>query len=191
MDWLLVGIGLWSVVHLFPRLAPGWKQGLVERLGLMPYQGLFSLFIVASLVLMVAGWRGTVPTQFFQPPAWAPAVTGVMMALAAILFVSSRAPTDIRRVLRHPQLASVMLFCLAHMLSNGDSRSALLFSGLGLWAVVEILMIDHREGAWVKPGPFGGKKTAVSTGIGVAVWLVLIYVHPWLSGVPITGRLFN
>ena len=63
MIMLIVGLLLWTVVHLFPSVAPAGRQLLVTRLGNHAYQGLFSLFAIAALVLIVAGWRNTVPGQ--------------------------------------------------------------------------------------------------------------------------------
>ena len=42
---------------------------------------------------------------------------------------------------------------MSHLLANGDGRSIVLFGGLGLWAVVAIVAINRRDGAWQKPEP--------------------------------------
>jgi uncharacterized membrane protein len=105
------------------------------------------------------------------------------MVISLILFASSRLPTDIKLVLRHPQLTGVLIWGIAHLLSNGDSRSLVLFGGLGLWAIVEMIVINRREGAWVRPQPVGAKRSTVPVMIGVIAWFVLFFVHPWIAGV--------
>lgn len=187
MELLVLGIVLWSAVHLSPRLAPGVKASLVERIGAQPYRGVFSLLLIAALVCMVFGWRSITPEYLYQPPPWARPVNSAMMLVAAILFISARGPSDIRLRLRHPQLMSVIIFALAHLLVNGDSRSMVLFFGLALWAVFEVLAIDYRETRWERPEEFGSKSTAIVASVGGVLWLVLMFIHPWLSGVPLWG----
>ncbi|MEW8341023.1 MAG: NnrU family protein, partial [Candidatus Thiodiazotropha taylori] len=69
MTLLLIGLTLWAGVHLFPSLLPQVRDGLIKRIGDGPYQGLFALLILTGVVLIVFGWRGTVPTQVYAPPA--------------------------------------------------------------------------------------------------------------------------
>jgi uncharacterized membrane protein len=180
---LVAGVLLWSAVHLFTALAAGARQRLLDRYGRGPYRGIYSLLILASVVLMVLGWRGSAPVAAYAAPAGMHEATIALMLVAMVLFVAGRAPTDVRRVLRHPQLTGVALWGAAHLLSNGDSRSLVLFGGLGLWALVEMMLINRRDGAWERPEPFGSRRTAIATLIGVAAWIVLGLVHPWIAGV--------
>jgi uncharacterized membrane protein len=183
MELLVAGVLLWSIVHLFPGLATGARLRLIDGLGQGAYRGIYSLLIVIAIACMVFGWRAATPTVFYTPPAELRIVTAVLMLIALVLFVSSRPPTDIKRVLRHPQLTGVLMWGIAHLLSNGDSRSLLLFGGLGLWAIVEMIVIDRREGTWVRPQPVGVKRSAVPFVIGAIAWFVLFFVHPWIAGV--------
>ncbi|MFP5305507.1 MAG: NnrU family protein [Gammaproteobacteria bacterium] len=185
---LILGVLLWSAAHLSKAAAPGVRAGLIGRLGEGPYKGLFALTIVASLVLIVVGWRSTLPSALWHPPAAMRHVTMLLMPFAVILFVSARAPTDIKQFMRHPQLAGVKLWALAHLLSNGELRSVVLFGSLLAWAVLEVIFINRRDGAWVKPAPVGAAKTAVSAVIGLILTAVLVYAHPWLSGMPLLPR---
>lgn len=183
MNLLVAGILLWSAVHMSVRLAPGFRQGLIDKVGAFPYQGIFSLPLIVALVCMVAGWRAMGPGEAYYYLPWARPVSLVLMALAACLFIAARAPTDIKQLLRHPQLCGVIIWAIAHLLSNGDLRSLVLFGGIGLWALIEIPLINRAAGEWKKPPPFGLAKTAVSVVIGLAVFAVLMFAHPWLSGV--------
>ena len=49
-------------------------------------------------------------------------------------------------VIRHPQLTAVKLWAVAHLLVNGDSASLLLFGGLLVWAVLEVVIINKQDG---------------------------------------------
>jgi hypothetical protein len=60
-----------------------------------------------------------------------------------------------------------------------------LFGGMTVWALIEIVAISKRQGVWVKSAsPSLGAE--VVTAIIVAVTIgVVVYIHPWLSGVPV------
>ena len=102
-------------------------------------------------------------------------------------FFASNVPNNIRRVIRHPQLTGVILWSVGHLISNGDSRSLVLFGGIGIWAVIEILLINRRDAEWIKPQPVPFPKNIVLVVIGVVAYLVLVFVHQWLFGVSPMG----
>lgn len=185
MGMLIAGIVLWSGVHLFPAFAASHREALIARIGRGPYRGLFSLGIVAALVLIVLGWRATAPVAVYATPLALRPLTLVLMYFALVLFFSSRVPTDTKRWLRHPQLTGVILWAVAHLLTNGEARSLVLFGGIGLWAAVEILAIGRREGAWRKPAPVGLPRSLLPLAIGAVAWLVLGLAHRWIGGVPV------
>lgn len=185
---LILGIALWTATHLFKSIGADARAGLIQRLGEGPYKGLFALLIVASLVLIVTGWRSTLPTALWNPPAFMRHITMLLMPIAVILFISARAPTDIKQIIRHPQLTGVKLWAVAHLLTNGETRSVVLFTGLLAWAVMEVIFINRRDGAWKKSAPVGVAKTAVSAIVGLVVTAVIVYVHVWIAGVALLPR---
>ncbi|MGB0955361.1 MAG: NnrU family protein [Panacagrimonas sp.] len=182
---LVLGLILWSATHLFIALAPNQRAALIGKLGEMPYKGLFSVVLVLALALMVMGWKSMPPSAVWNPPAGMRHLTMALMPIAAILFVSARAPTDIKQLIRHPQLTSVKLWAVAHLLSNGELRSLILFTGLLAWAVLEVIVINRRDGAWNKPQPVGMVKTCAFVGVGLFFAAFLMWAHPWLSGIPL------
>lgn len=181
---LALGVLLWSVTHLFTALGREARAALIARIGLYPYKGLYSLVLVGSIVLMVMGWKAMPPTALWNPPMELRYVTLALMPVAVILFFAARLPTDLRRILHHPQLTGVKLWAVLHLLSNGETRSILLFGGLLAWAVVEVIVINRRDGAWVRPAPYGAAKTAISTLVALLLTGALVAAHPWLAGVP-------
>ncbi len=105
------------------------------------------------------------------------------MALALFLFVASGAPSNVKRFLRHPQLLSVVLWSLVHLLANGDLRSAVLFGGLGVWAVAMIPALDRRDGEWVRPEPRPIVGDVVVVAITGGVFFAVRWAHPYFAGV--------
>ena len=185
MTWLVLGVLLWSAAHLLPSAGAPLRARAVERLG-RAYQGVFALTILASIGLMVLGWRSTLPTAVYAPPAWGSAASNVLVFLALLLFVASGMTTNIKRVIQHPQLTGMATWAAAHLLSNGELRSLVLFGGLGLWAIAAILFINHRDGAWEKPEPqpmAGEWKPLAAAIVGFAI---LYLLHPYIAGVSAT-----
>lgn len=185
MTWLVLGVILWSAAHLLPSAGASARTRAIERLG-QAYQGVFALVILASIGVMVLGWRSTLPTAVYAPPAWGSVAANVLVFLALLLFAASGMPTNIKRIIRHPQLTGVATWAAAHLLSNGELRSLVLFGGLGLWAIAAILFINRRDGAWEKPQPqpmTGEWKPLAAAIVGFAVIGLL---HPYIAGVSAT-----
>ncbi|MBT8091509.1 MAG: NnrU family protein [Gammaproteobacteria bacterium] len=182
---LLIGVVLWSFVHLYPALMPESRNRWHEKLGENPYKGLFSVGIIAGLALIVIGWRSIVPAGVYAPPLGPTLLIAMLMMSAFILFAASAIPGNIRRFVRHPQMTAVILWGSAHLLANGSNRAVILFGGLTLWAVLEIVLINKRDGQWQKPEKAAVKLDAITIGVGVVLYFALAYFHKSLFGVPV------
>lgn len=183
MPILIGGIALWSILHLMPAATPGLRRDMASRLGEKPHKGLFALAIVTSLVLIVIGWRATQPQLVYPPPTWGRPVAIALMVVAVYLFGGARRPAVVKRYIRHPQLTGLVVWSAAHLLANGDHRSLVLFGGLGAWAIVEMLAINRRDGAWVKPESPSLSREALGIVITLVVFAILFFAHPWFAGV--------
>lgn len=185
MLMLALGLLLFAAVHLVPSLAPGARERWRDRLGTNGYQGVFSLLLLAALALIIVGWRGATPAYLYAPVAGLRGPALALLAFAFLLFTLGKRPSRLRRLIRHPQLTGVSLWGVAHLLLNGDSRALLLFGGMTVWALVEIIAINRRDGVWIKgavPG-WGGELRSVL--VAAVVVAVVIAIHPWLSGRPV------
>ena len=185
MSLLIAGVGIWIVAHLFKAALPALRDQVEEKLGAGPYRGLISLVIVASLVLIVAGWRTALPQPVYHPPMGPGPVTSVLVLLGLILFFSSQFAGNIKRYLRHPQMTGTLLWGIAHLLANGDSRSLTLFGGFTVWALLEIVLINRRDGPWQRPAPAAIKNDVLPAAIGAVVFAVALYFHQALFGVAV------
>jgi len=186
MTLLVSGIFLFAFVHFIPSLAPSIKAAGLRRLGEGGYKGIFSLLLLASFALIIIGWRRAEPTPLYPPPLGLHKVALGLLALAFLLLAVSTRSSRLRLLIRHPQLTGVALWGSSHLLLNGDNRSVVLFGGMTLWALIEIVAISRREGVWIKgETPAWGAElvTVIIAGITVAV---VVYIHPWLSGVPVS-----
>lgn len=189
MTLLTIGVLLFAVVHLSKSLAPGFRANMQQRLGANAYKGVFSLLILGSIVLIVFGWRSTAPQYLYNAPVALQAPALFLLVVAFWLFVVSSRPSRIHQLLRHPQLTGVGLWAVAHLLLNGDNRSLVLFAGMAVWALLEMFAINRRDGAWIKPNVTSLSADVINLVITAIVVAVLVYVHPWIAGVPVTGHL--
>jgi len=185
MTLLIGGLLLFAVAHLFPAACPGPRKQLIDKLGFNPYRGIFTLIIVASLVIIVFGWKAAPLASLYTAPLSGGPIISALVFVAFVLFVASQSKTNIRRFVRHPQMAAVLFWSAAHLLANGETRSVILFGVLGVWALVEIMLCNRRDGAWEKPVAVATSLDAVTLAIGAAGFALIWYFHQAIFGVPI------
>jgi uncharacterized membrane protein len=134
-------------------------------------------------VLIVYGWKTTIPAALYAPPLYGSLLPAAALTLAMVLFIASVTANNFKRYVRHPQMIAVVIWGGAHLLTNGDIRSAILFGGLSIWAILEIVFINRRDTHWKKPDSVPLAKDLITVVIaGLAVTL-LIYFHASLFGV--------
>lgn len=185
MTLLAMGILLFAVVHFVPSLAPAVKASAITRLGEGPYKGIFSLLLLGAFALIILGWRSAEPVIVYTPPGGLHTFALGLLCVAFLLMAVSARNSRLRLLIRHPQLTGVAVWGLAHLLLNGDNRSLLLFGGMTAWAIIEIVAISRRQGVWIKAPPPSWGAEAVTLAVAAITVAVIVYIHPWLSGVPV------
>lgn len=179
--FLIAGLALWSGAHLFKRLNPEKRAAMGDK-----GRGPIALAILASVVLMVIGYRMADGTVFWgRNPALA-GINNLLMLLSIYLFAASGMKTAIARKMRHPMLAAVKVWALGHLLVNGDTPSFILFGGLMAWAVVQMIVINKAEPDWTRPEPAPRRKEVVAIVATVVVFAGIALIHTWL-GYPVFG----
>jgi uncharacterized membrane protein len=126
----------------------------------------------------------------WEPPVWTRHLALLLVWPAFVMFVAPYFPGRIKRTLKHPMLAGVKLWALAHLLANGDLGSILLFGSILAWAVMARISAKRRDEVRDHGGPVtfpaGPKNDLIAVAIGTAVWLAfLLRLHAWLIGVPV------
>ena len=182
MTRLVLGLLLWSVTHLVPGVFPDLRGKAVARLGENGYKGIFTLLMAVAIYLVISGWKAAVPEIVYLPPAWGRHVTALLVLVAFVLFFAPYPPNNIKRLLRHPQLTGVALWGIGHLLANGESRSIVLFGGMTLWAIAEMLFINRRDGARVRPPAVPARNDALLIAGGIVAYAVVAAAHQWLFG---------
>ena len=64
----------------------------------------------------------------------------------------------------------------------GTARAIVLFGGLTIWALIEIYLINKRDGAWVKPEKAPFKNDIALIAFAVLAYLAFLYTHHLLFG---------
>lgn len=184
MAVLAAGVMIWAAVHFFTALAPDKRNALISRFGEGAYKSVYSLLIVFSVVLIILGWRNSSFVQLYAPPGWGRSAAMLLTLPALLLVVAADVPGNhVRQWIRHPMLLGLVTWAVAHLLANGDARSVILFGGLGSWALLEIFLINRRDGPRQAPAPARAVMTLIWVAAGLAVYFLLGWLHRWFAGV--------
>jgi uncharacterized membrane protein len=183
---LALGLVLMLGVHVFASLR-GPRGRVVERIGADPYRGLHSLVALLGLVLVVWGfarYRANDWDQIWAPPEHARDLTWTLMWFALVsLACMYGKPSRIRGWLRHPLLASVTLWSLAHLVSNGDAGGMLLFGAFFVWSIYARIALELRGDHGEAPSAVFTRADAIELVVGTALWGALALLHPTFAGV--------
>jgi uncharacterized membrane protein len=203
MMWLalLLLTALFVGLHFLP-FAPAARGRVVRAVGgQKPYLGLYAVGSLAGLFGAFFA-AGAVPSI----PLWTAGDglrwLALLLTLAAfVLLASAYVGTAGKRFARHPMLAGIGLWALAHVLTTGDAAPVVLFGALALYAPLAMRASDRRDAA---RDPAGFARVAAETALvpfrtlvgrgtagvdwrgplaGAATWLVFLALHPWLFGV--------
>lgn len=183
MTLLIVGVAAFIGLHLIPYFAISFRTGMVAKIGIGGYRGIFAIAVLTSMAGIIFGWRGTVPDMVFVPPTWGFHVTPLFVLFGFILFFASQAPTNIKRYVRHPQMTGILLWSLGHLAANGEDRSVILFGSFALWSVLAIFGANRRDKIWQKPEKQPVFKDIITVVIGLAVYALAVYFHEAVIGV--------
>ena len=176
MFLLVLGVLLWMAAHFFKRAMPAQRAALGDR-----GKGLVALAVGASIVLMVLGYRGAPVTDVWYPPAFMVHINNLLMLIA--LFLMSPAPKKgvLANKMRHPMLAGMRAWAVAHLLVNGDLASIILFGGLLIWALIQPRLINRAEPDWTPPAPGTIGKDVMFLVASVLLMAVIGFIHNWLG----------
>ncbi len=190
MSVLVLGLVIFLGVHSLSIVNWRWRDRMVARMGEGPWMGLYSLAAVAGLVLVVQGYgmAREAPVVLYVPPVWLRHVTAALMLPMFPLLLAAYLPGRIRSATRHPMLAAVLLWAIAHLLANGTVADVLLFGGFFVWAAADRISLMRRPQPAVPGAPptAANDIVAIVAGLGLYVAFVL-WLHAWLIGMPVVA----
>lgn len=181
MILLTLGVILWAAAHYFKRVAPDMRAPMGDK-----GKAVVAVAIVASLLMMIFGYRAADFIPVWTPPSWTVHLNNVLMLIAVFVYGMSATTGRLRGKMRHPQLTAVKIWAVAHLLVNGDVASIILFGGMLAWAVGSVILIN-RAGPWVRPAPGAAKKDILLVVITLVLFGVMTAIHAWLGVSPFPG----
>ena len=110
-------------------------------------------------------------------------VPSILVFAGLVLFFASQLKGHLKRVLRHPQMLGTLLWAGSHLLTNGDTRSVTLFGSLAVWAILEIILCNRRDGPRKELPAASVKADVIAVVIGMVAFGALGHFHVTLFGV--------
>lgn len=182
MALLVIGLFIWVAAHLFKRVAPGVRDPMGDK-----GKGVVALALLASVVLMVIGFRGHDAPQIWYPPAEFTILNNILVLFG--LYFTSPGPSKgaLFYKMRHPMLFGFTLWAMGHLLVNGDLASILMFSTFVIWAQVTMSIINKAEPNFT-PNPKGTiAKDAMFFVISIVLVGIIGYIHTLFGLMPFGG----
>jgi uncharacterized membrane protein len=186
---LILGLVIFLVPHVFVTRRAA-RALLIASVGEGPYKIAFSVISAIGIALMAYGfadYRATEWVNLWYPPAWTRHLALQLNWFATICVASAYFPGNIKRALRHPMLVGVKLWAFAHLISNGDLGSVILFGAILAWAVFDRITLKRRTDPGAPPIPEGGwRRDLIAIVVGTVVYAaLLLWFHPLAIGVPV------
>jgi len=186
---LIFGLVLLLGAHVFVTFRK-LRAAAIEELG-HGYRIVFSLFALAGLVLIIWGYseyRAHEWMQVWMPPPYMRHITVALMLFSVIMVVAAFVPSHIKAWLKHPMLGSVKTWAFAHLLSNGDLGSIVLFGAFLVWGSYARVAAKRRGDAGFATPPASWTNDIIVIAVSVVIYLLLgFYFHPYVIGVPVFG----
>jgi uncharacterized membrane protein len=188
MLYLILGLLLFLGTHSVRIVADGWRTRTRTRLGASGWRALYSALSLLGFVLIVWGFGQArqSPWLLWTPPPGMRHLAMLLTLPSFVLLAAAYVPGNrIKARIHHPMMAAVMLWALAHLLTNGTLAHMVLFGTFLVWAIFAFLAArqrDVRDSIRYSQGSTGA--TGISVALGVALWIAFtLWLHGLLIGV--------
>jgi uncharacterized membrane protein len=193
MAVLIIGLVIFLGVHSIAMVAPGVRGRGLAALGEPAWKGLYALLSALGFALLIYGFHlaRRAPVVLYTPPAGMHHVTFLLMLPVFPLILAAYFPGRIKAAMKHPLLAAVKFWALAHLLSNGTVADVLLFGGFLAWAVLDRISFKRRPPQVIRTAPARPFNDVIAVVLGLALYALFIgWAHQWLFGVaPLAGMM--
>lgn len=209
---LTVAMLAFLATHAIPA-RPGLRDSGIARFGNVGYHLLYSLLSIAVVVWLAYAYAHADYVAVWGQQLWMRWVPPLAMIPACLLLVAGLSTPNpfsigiggrgfdanhpgILRLTRHPLLWAMVLWAGAHIVPNGDVASLILFVPLLLLALAGPFLMERKRRRTIgRDFDALARNTshpnrALFTEIGwlrgagaLALYVVLILLHPWVIGV--------
>jgi len=163
MTPLVLAALAWLLLHVV--VAGPMRPGLVGRIGLKAYRGLFSLLSAVALAALIWTYRTAPYVEVWETTSTLALVPIVIMPVAFWLLVGSLRPSNptmagpdmkpatempvsgLTKITRHPMLWAFSLWAASHMVANGDVATWLMGGTILATSLNGMPSIDRKRAA--------------------------------------------
>lgn len=183
---LVVFLGFHSL-----QIQAGIRAKAISVIGEIPYKIIYGLASLGGLIMIAEGYKAWKYQEgsaiLYIPPVWLSHIALLLMAISFVIISATYLPGYIKWATRHPMILAVKIWALAHLLSNGDAASVVLFGAFLVWGVVDRISLKKREAAGlISPRDFKPKAVfdVAAVVVGLAIYVLFVWrLHLWLIGV--------
>lgn len=188
MILLILGLIIWTGLHLLRCGAPDVRQSMTDRFG-DASKGIVAVGILFSVGLMILGYRNAAFIPVWNPPAFMTHINNLLMFFALYVYFQTATKPGTAWVMgntRNPQLTGFKIWAAAHLLVNGDLAAIILFGGLLAWAILQVIM-SKRQPSLVDRDTAKITSPVAHLGLVVVAYAVIAGAHTLLGRWPFGG----
>lgn len=186
MLYLIIGLILFLGAHSVEIVSSTLRANAVARMGERPWKGLYALISIVGFILIIWGYGQARqdPILLYAPPVWMRHLSALIMLPVFPLILAAYLPGRIKAALKHPMLAAVKFWALAHLLSNGMLADVVLFGSFLAWAVADRISFKRRVMRPIHTAPPGKMNDVIAVVAGLAIYVAFVlWLHLWMIGV--------
>ena len=180
--WLIIlGIIIFTSGHMFRRLLPDGRIFLDQKLGEKRAKGIIGITLLSGFILVTIGYYiNDFDIYLYYSPPWLTAITHLMMVFSLLLMNVGKPhfghTNRLQKYIKHGMLSGLIVWSIAHLLINGTLMAFILFGSLGLWAVLEIFLLERNKYQHEKfDGSLRGDIYLI--GLTAVIYTVFIVIH--------------
>ncbi len=185
---LVLGLALFLGMHAF-SMARVPRAQMIGRLGEGGFKGLYTAVSLLGLALIIYGYglyRAGGWIDVWSPPTWTKHLALLLNLPIFVLLAATNSGGRIHAAVKHPMLLAIKIWATAHLISNGDLGSILLFGGFLAWAVMARISLKRRAGVRMIAASGFTSRDWIAIGAGLVLWFVFArWLHPLLIGVAV------
>lgn len=188
MTYLILGLIIFLGAHSVRIVNEDWRTQTRARLGERSWKGLYAVVSLLGFALIVWGFglARQQPVQLWSPPGGMRHLASLLTLISFVLLVAAYVPGNgIKARVHHPMVLGVVVWAMAHLLSNGNIGHVVLFGSFLVWAIADFLAARRRDRAAGTQYPRGtAGATGITVAVGVGTWIaVALWLHGLLIGV--------
>ncbi len=190
MTLLLAGLFTFLGIHFLPSF-PGFRDSVVQHIGLNPYRASYSLIVLTGLFAIIYGFvlaREEDLFPLYVPPFWLRHLAMTLLLPIFILVFSKFIRGNIAKWTKDPVILAVKVWAISHLLVNGEPYSVALFAGFLVWAIWARISLKkfNRKNTAAEEFPHALRNDIISVVLGIVLYGLFVWkLHMLLIGMPI------